>query len=58
MSHQVDFRFLDVFNLLAKKIERTEQEKLLQAASKMAKAIANDRLIYIFGGGGHTTLVM
>ncbi len=58
MSNKVDFRFLDTFNSIAKEVEDTEQDSLMLAASKMADAIAEDRLIYIFGGGGHTTLVM
>ncbi len=58
MNNKIDFRFLDIFNDIANKIEDTEHNKLLQAADKMADAIKEDRLIYIFGGGGHTTLVM
>ncbi|RLD86013.1 MAG: hypothetical protein DRJ07_01790 [Bacteroidetes bacterium] len=58
MKNKTDFRFLDTFNSIAKNVEETEQDSILLAASKMADAIADDRLIYIFGGGGHTTLVM
>jgi uncharacterized phosphosugar-binding protein len=54
----IDFRFLDIFSEMAKKFEATQQANLLQAASKMADAIEQDRLIYIYGGGGHTALVM
>jgi len=36
-----------------------EQEANIKAAGKlMADAIGNDRLISVYGGGGHTTLVM
>ena len=54
----IDFSLLDTFNSITRQFENTEQKNLLLAASKMADAIAEDRLIYIFGGGGHTTLVM
>ena len=36
-----------------------KQEANIKAAGKlMADAIANDRLIYVYAGGGHTTLAM
>ncbi|MBN2651438.1 MAG: sugar isomerase domain-containing protein [Spirochaetales bacterium] len=53
-----DLRFLDKINELATKFEDTMAEQLASAASEMARAIKEDRLIYIFGGGGHTALVM
>lgn len=38
---------------------RTEQADAIRAAATiMADAIADDRLIHVYGGGGHTTLVM
>lgn len=58
MDNKIDFRLLDIYNSIVKNFENTEQKSLLLAASKMADAIENDRLIYVFGGGGHTTLVM
>jgi uncharacterized phosphosugar-binding protein len=58
MREKTDFRFLNIFNDIANRIEKNEIDSLLLAASKMADAIADDKLIYIFGGGGHTTLVM
>jgi len=58
MNENTDFRFLNSFNDLAKNVEATQQKQFLTAAAKMADAIEQDRLIYIFGGGGHTTLVM
>ena len=58
MDKKIDFRLLDVFNSITKKVEDTEQDGIMSIASKMADAIAEDKLIYIFGGGGHTTLVM
>ncbi len=40
------------------RIETDQLENLLKAASWMADAIERDRLIYLYGGGGHTCLVM
>lgn len=53
-----DRRFLDKFNQMANAFESQMGEQLLAAAELMADAIEQDRLIYIFGGGGHTCLVM
>jgi uncharacterized phosphosugar-binding protein len=58
MEQQTDFRLLDAYNKLANLIEQNQQAQLLAAAGKMADAIKDDRLIFIYGGGGHTTLVM
>ena len=38
------------------KINETQGESITAAASLMADAIARDRLIHVYGGGGHTTL--
>ena len=35
-----------------------QAENIQKAAALMADAIENDRLINVYGGGGHTTLVM
>src|SRR5690606_27788227 len=56
MGH--DARFLDTFNALAGRFEHEQAEQLAQAAGWMADAVQDDRLIYVFGGGGHTCLVM
>lgn len=56
MSH--DARFLDTFNALATRFEQEQGAHLAQAAEWMADAVQDDRLIYLFGGGGHTCLVM
>jgi uncharacterized phosphosugar-binding protein len=40
------------------RFEMEQQANLLQAAAWMADACEGDRLIYVFGGGGHTCLVM
>jgi uncharacterized phosphosugar-binding protein len=41
---------------LLNKIEKEQYENIRSAASLMADAVQNDRLINVFGGGGHTTL--
>ncbi|QSH40668.1 sugar isomerase domain-containing protein [Lentisphaerota bacterium ZTH] len=53
-----DLRLLNKFNELAEKFEDNQQDVLLEAAEEMARATMEDRLIYLFGGGGHTCLVM
>jgi uncharacterized phosphosugar-binding protein len=40
------------------KIEDEQLENIQAAAKMMADAIAEDKLINVYGGGGHTTLVM
>ncbi|MEI6680319.1 MAG: sugar isomerase domain-containing protein [Mariniphaga sp.] len=46
-----------VINLL-KKVETEQSENIAKAADLMVEAIKNDQLIHVYGGGGHTTLVM
>jgi len=41
---------------LLNKIEDEQYDNIKAAAELMADAIENDRLIHVFGGGGHTTL--
>ena len=41
-----------------KKVNETQGENIKAAAQLMANAIAEDRLIHVYGGGGHTTLCM
>lgn len=41
-----------------KKVNDTQGENIKAAAKLMADAIAEDRLIHVYGGGGHTTLCM
>jgi uncharacterized phosphosugar-binding protein len=53
-----DLRFLNCFNEMVNRLETEQLDNLLKAASWMADAIEQDRLIYIYGGGGHTCLVM
>ena len=37
-------------------VNETQEENIKKAGALMADAIANDRLISVYGGGGHTTL--
>jgi len=53
-----DRRFLDKFNEMAERIETEMSGQMEAAVDLMVKAIEQDRLIYLFGGGGHTCLVM
>ena len=39
-------------------VNQTQEENIKKAASLMADAIEQDRLIHVYGGGGHTTLCM
>jgi uncharacterized phosphosugar-binding protein len=41
-----------------KKVNDTQGENIKAAAQLMANAIGEDRLIHVYGGGGHTTLCM
>ena len=41
-----------------KQIGETQQVKIDEAGKCIAKAIRQDRLIYVFGSGGHTSLVV
>ncbi len=43
---------------LLKRVETEQTENIDQAAELMADAIEKDELIHVYGGGGHTTLVM
>ena len=41
---------------LITKIEEEQYDNIRAAGQLMAEAIKNDRLIHVYGGGGHTTL--
>lgn len=41
---------------LLERIEKEQYENIRAAAKLMREAIAQDKLIHVFGGGGHTTL--
>jgi len=53
-----DLGYLDQVIQLLKRIESEQSENIDKAAELMAEAIAKDELIHVYGGGGHTTLVM
>lgn len=53
-----DFGYLDTAIANLKKVKDEQAENIKKAAALMADAIANDRLINVYGGGGHTTLPM
>jgi hypothetical protein len=57
-SEQPDLGYLDATVALMRKIEAEQRGNIEQAADLMVEAIAADRLIHVYGGGGHTTLVM
>ncbi len=51
-----DFGYFETLLENFKQVNETQEENIKKAASLMADAIENDRLISVFGGGGHTTL--
>lgn len=53
-----DYGYLDKIIDNLRQVNETQGENIRRAASLMADAIARDRLISVYGGGGHTTLVM
>ena len=53
-----DFDYLDAVVGNLEQVRTEQAENIAAAASLMADAIAEDRLIHVYGGGGHTTLVM
>jgi uncharacterized phosphosugar-binding protein len=53
-----DFGYLETTLEVLRRIEKEQQQNIEKAAALMTDAIAMDRLIHVYGGGGHTTLVM
>ena len=53
-----DFGYFERIQENFKQVNETQGENIRKAASLMADAIENDRLINVYGGGGHTTLCM
>ena len=51
-----DFGYFESLLKNFAQVNETQGENIKKAASLMADAIENDRLISVFGGGGHTTL--
>ncbi|MDR0335928.1 MAG: sugar isomerase domain-containing protein [Planctomycetaceae bacterium] len=57
-NQSCDFGYLDTTLKILRRIEKEQQQNIEKAAALMVDAIAADRLIHVYGGGGHTTLVM
>lgn len=53
-----DFGYLETIVSTLEKVRREQGENIHQAATLMADAIRDDRLIHVYAGGGHTTLAM
>jgi len=53
-----DFGYVEKAFANIKRVMEEQGENIKKAASLMADAIAADKLINVYGGGGHTTLVM
>lgn len=51
-----DFGYYKAIIENLEKINETQGENIKKAADLMSEAIKNDRLINVYGGGGHTTL--
>lgn len=49
-----DFGYLDAVVGNLERVRAEQAENIAAAASLMADAIAEDRLIHVYGGGGHT----
>ena len=53
-----DFGYFEALLRNFKKVNDTQSENIQKAAALMVDAIENDRVISVYGGGGHTTLCM
>ena len=53
-----DFGYIDKAIANIKEVAEKQEANIKAAAALMADAIANDRLINVYAGGGHTTLAM
>lgn len=58
MMNEIDFGYLETTLETLRRVEKEQQTNIEKAGALMADAIAADRLIHVYGGGGHTTLVM
>lgn len=58
MSALNDFGYVEKAFANIREVMEKQGDNIKQAATMMADAIAADRLIHVYGGGGHTTLVM
>jgi uncharacterized phosphosugar-binding protein len=55
---KADLGFLEKAVELLKKVREGQAENVDKASDLMVGAIEKDELIHVYGGGGHTTLVM
>jgi uncharacterized phosphosugar-binding protein len=53
---QSDTQFLEIVMENMVKVEREQIDNIMKAADMMADAIEQDKLIHVYGGGGHTCL--
>lgn len=53
-----DLGFLDKAFDILKRVQEEQAVNVAKAATLMMEAIKKDELIHVYGGGGHTTLVM
>ena len=53
-----DFGYLEKIIANLEKVKQEQGENIHRAASLMADAVQNDKLIHVYAGGGHTTLAM
>lgn len=53
-----DFGYLDTVIRNLREVADSQADAIREAASLMADAIQNDKLIHVYAGGGHTTLAM
>lgn len=53
-----DFGYFEKLMDNFRKVNETQENNIKKAAELMCNAIADDRLISVYGGGGHTTLCM
>lgn len=58
MANINDFGYYEKVIKNLEQVNATQGAKIQEAASLMVDAIQNDKLISVYGGGGHTTLVM
>lgn len=58
MSKLQDFGYIEKVFANIRLVAERQAENIQKAAALLADAIGQDRLIHVYGGGGHTTLVM
>jgi len=57
-TEKMDLGFLELATDILKKVRTNQAKNIDKASDMMVKAIEKDELIHVYGGGGHTTLVM